>query len=83
MTLPAAITDAVTKAAAKEIAGLLADRLEDLELFTFHQVAERLKVSEPTARRLIHEHVELGEASKRVTAGTLRRLIEARTISKT
>lgn len=80
MILPPSIADAVIKAASKEVAGLLAERLEDLECFTFAQVAERLKVSEPTARRLVKEHVELGEASKRVSAGVLRRIIEERTI---
>jgi len=83
MTLPPAIADAVIKAAGKELAAAAAEHVNDLQLFTIRDAAERLKVSEPTARRLIHEYVELGEASKRVSAGALRRLIESRTISKT
>lgn len=80
MKLPPDIAAAVIKATAKELADRMESRLDDLELFTIKQVAARLKVSEPTARRLIPEYVELGEASKRVSAATLRRLIEERTI---
>lgn len=80
MKLPPDITAAVIKATANE----LADRMEagagELELFTIRQVAERLKVSEPKVRRLVSEFVELGEASKRISANTLRKLIAERTI---
>ena len=80
MTLPASIIDAVIKAAGKELAAAAAAHVNDLQLFTIREVAERLKVSEPKARALIREHVELGEASKRVSAATLRAMIEARTV---
>lgn len=83
MTLPPAIADAVIKAAGKELAAMAAEQVADLQLFTIGEVASRLKVSEPKARALIREHVELGEASKRVSPATLRRLIEERTISQT
>jgi len=81
MNLPADITAAVVKAAGKELAAAMAEANADLQLFTISEVAARLKVSEPTARRLVSEYVELGEASRRVTPATLRKLIAARTIS--
>lgn len=80
MKLPADITEAVVKAAGKELADRLASTLDDLQLFTISDVATRLRVSEPTARNLVREYVELGEASRRVTPATLRRLIEDRKI---
>jgi hypothetical protein len=81
MKLPADIAAAVIKATAKELADrMTAAGLDDLELFTIRDVAARLKVSEPKARALLSEYVELGEASKRVSPATLRRLIEERTI---
>ncbi len=83
MNLPADLTAALIKATAKELADRMESRgLEDLELFTIREVAERLKVSEPKARALMtkHQYVELGESSKRVSAATLRRLIDERTI---
>lgn len=81
MKLPADIAAAVIKATAKELADRMAAAgLDDLELFTIRDVAARLKVSEPKARALLSEYVELGEASKRVSPATLRRLIEERTI---
>lgn len=83
MTLPPAIADAIIKAAGKELAAMAAEQVADLQLFTIGEVAERLKVSEPKARALIREHVEIGEASKRVTPATLRRLIETRTVKLT
>lgn len=75
------IAEAVVKAAGKELAALVAVQLEDLQLFTISDVAARLKVSEPTARNLVKDYVELGEASRRVTPATLRKLINSRTIS--
>ena len=81
MRLPMDIAEAVVKAAGKELAALVAVQLEDLQLFTISDVAARLKVSEPTARNLVKDYVELGEASRRVTPATLRKLINSRTIS--
>lgn len=81
MKLPADIAEAVVKAAGKELAARLALELEDLQLFTISEVAARLKVSEPTARNLVKDYVELGEASRRVTPATLRKLINSRMIS--
>ena len=81
MKLSAEIAEAVVKAAGKELADRLAHGLEDLQLFTIREVAERLRVSEPTARNLVKEYVELGEASRRVTPATLRQLIEDRKVS--
>lgn len=81
MKLPADIAEAVVRAAGKELAGILAASVDDLQLFTIAEVAARLRVSEPTARGLVREYVELGEASRRVTPATLRRLIEDRKIS--
>jgi transposase len=75
------IAEAVVKAAGKELADRIAPAVEDLQLFTISQVATRLQVSEPTARSLVKEYVELGEASKRVTPATLRKLIDDRKIS--
>lgn len=80
MKLPPDIAAAVIKATAKELADRMEARIDDLELFTIRDLAARLKVSEPKARALVSEYVELGEASKRVSAATLRRLIEDRTI---
>jgi transposase len=82
MKLPPDIAAAVIKAAGQ----ILADRLEaqgldELQLFTMKDVADRLKVSKGTAIRLVREYVELGEASRRVTPATLRKLIQDRTIS--
>lgn len=81
MKLSADIAEAVVKAAGKELAGRLSDSVEDLQLFTIGEVAARLRVSEPTARRLVREYVDLGEASRRVTPATLRKLINSRMIS--
>ena len=80
MKLPNDIAEAVVKAAGKELAASMLAHVEDLQLFTLQEVADRLKVSKGTASRLINEYVELGEASKRVTPATLRQLIEDRTI---
>ena len=80
MKLPPEIAAAVIKATAKELADRMETRLDDLELFTIRDVAARLKVSEPKARAILSEYVELGEASKRVSAATLRRLIDERTV---
>lgn len=81
MKLPAEITAAIIRAAAVELADRLeaSAGLESLELFTITEVAARLKVSEPKARALVRDYVDLGEASKRVTKGMLARLIEGRT----
>lgn len=80
MKLPPDIAAAVIKATAKELADRMQTRIDDLELFTIRDVAARLKVSEPKARAILSEYVELGEASKRVSAATLRRLIDERTV---
>lgn len=81
MKLPPEITSALIKATAKELADRMeASGLDDLQLFTITDVAGRLKVSEPKARQLLTEYVELGEASKRISPATLRRLIADRTI---
>jgi hypothetical protein len=56
--------------------------LDDLQLFTISDVAVRLRVSTTTARLLVREYVELGEASRRISAATLRKLISDRTIIK-
>jgi hypothetical protein len=80
MRLSPEIADAVVKAAGKELAAALAANVEDLQLFTMQEVADRLKVSKVTALRLVREYVDLGEASKRVTSLTLRRLIEERKV---
>lgn len=81
MKLSPDIAEAVVKAAGKELAGILAASVEDLQLFTLQEVADRLRVSKATASRLVTEYVALGEASKRVTPAMLRRLIEDRKIS--
>lgn len=82
MKLPPDIADAVIKAAGQILADRLeAEGLDELQLFTMQEVADRLKVSKGTAIRLVREYVELGEASRRVTPATLRKLIEDRTIS--
>jgi hypothetical protein len=78
--LPPELSAAVIKATANEIADRMEEHFDDLELFTIRNVAARLKVSEPKARSLVSEYVELGEASKRISAATLRRLIAERTI---
>jgi hypothetical protein len=81
MKLPSDIASAVVAAAGKELAATLAGTLEDLQLFTISDVAARLRVSEPKARALVREYVELGEASKRVSARVLRQLIADRTVA--
>lgn len=81
MKLPTDIAEAVVKAAGKELADRMAASVEDLQLFTLQEVADRLRVSKGTASRLVSEYVELGEASKRVTPATLRKLINSRMIS--
>ena len=81
MKLPSDIADAVVKAAGKELAAGMLSQVEDLQLFTMQEVADRLRVSKGTAIRLVREYVELGEASRRVTPATLRQLIESRKIS--
>jgi hypothetical protein len=80
MNLPSEITAAIIKAAGKELADRVSDAVEDLQLVTIRKAAEILCVSEPMARKLIREYVELGEASRRVRLSTLRRIIEERTI---
>lgn len=81
MRLPKEIADAVVKAAGRELADRMGASMDELQLFTMQEVADRLKVSKGTASRLVKEYVELGEASRRVTPATLRKLIEDRTIS--
>jgi hypothetical protein len=80
LKLPPDLSAAVVKAMAVELAAVLAPQLEEVQLFTTKQVAERLQVSEPTARGLIKEHVDLGEASKRVSLKQLKQLIAKRTV---
>jgi len=83
VNLPADISAAVVKAAGVELANRFESAgMDDLQLFTSREVAERLRVSEPTARNLVREYVELGEASRRISAATLRKLISERTIVK-
>lgn len=79
MTLPPAIADLVVDAAAQEIAKRAGCYITDLQLLTYKAAAEMLGVSQPTARRIIAEYVELGEATRRVKLSTLRAMIEART----
>lgn len=81
MKLSPDIAEAVVKAAGKELADRMAGALDELQLFTMQEVADRLRVSKGTAIRLVSEFVELGEASRRVTPATLRKLIESRKIS--
>ncbi len=78
MKLAPEIAEAVVKAAGKELAAALAANVEDLQLFTIQDVADRLRVSKVTALRLVREYVDLGVASKRVTARTLRQIIISR-----
>ena len=80
MKLPAELVKAVIAATPAELADRLENKVGEFELFTIRQVAERLKVSEPKVRRLVSEYVELGEASRRISAKTLNRLIHERTI---
>lgn len=65
---------------AKELAAEMRDEVASMRLLTVRQTAEMLGVSEPTARRLIKEYVELGEATKRVSLATIRQIIADRTI---
>lgn len=83
MKLPADIAAAVIKATAKELADRFEARMDDLELFTIPDVCRRLKVSDKTAKKILHEYVELGEATIRVSPAELRRLITDRTIQPT
>ena len=80
MKLPQDITDAVIRATAKELADRVAPAMDELTLVPIRRAAEMLGVSEPKARALIREYVELGETSRRVRISTLRRLIDDRTI---
>jgi len=80
MTLPAAITDAIIAAAAKELAATTIRDMRDLQLVPLKKAAELLGVSEPKARALLRSRVELGEATRRVKLSDIRRLIEERTI---
>lgn len=81
MNLPADIADAVVKAAAVVIADRMSSTFEDFQMFTIGQVAAALKVSEPTARRLIRDHIDLGEASKRISVTQFRALVASRTVN--
>ena len=80
--LPPELTGVVVKAMAHELAALMVPHLEDVQLLTINQVAERLQVSSVTARKLVKEceHVDLGEASQRISVRQLRALIESRTV---
>jgi hypothetical protein len=80
LKLPPDISAAVIKATAVELANRLERHFDDLELFTIKDVSARLKVTDKTTRALLTEYVELGEASKRVSAKTLRKLIADKTI---
>ena len=80
MKLPADITAEIVRAASQIVADRLAEEAATLKLYTIAQAAKILEVSEPKARRLVSEYVELGEASKRVSAATLRKLITDRTM---
>lgn len=81
MNLPADVAEAVCQAAGKELADRMAASMEDLQLFTLSEVAGMLKISTQSARRLVRNYVELGEASRRITPATLRQLIADRAIS--
>ena len=80
MKLPADIAEAVIAEAAKQLASRCIEEMRELQLVPIRKAAEMLGVSEPKARALIREYVELGEASRRVRLSTLRRLIDERTV---
>lgn len=80
MNLPADILDAVIRSAGAQLAARASTQIDDLRLVRISTAAEILGVSQPKARALIREYVELGESSRLVRLSTLRRIIEARTI---
>ena len=80
MKLPQEIAKAVIQAAGKELADRMAPALDELRLVPIRTAAAMLGVSEPKARALLREYVELGEASKRVRVSQIRKLIDERTI---
>ena len=80
MTLPPAIANRVIEAAAHEIANRAGCELTELQLLTYDEAARLLGVSKSSARRMIREFVELGEATRRVKLSTVKELIETRTI---
>lgn len=81
MTLPGPIAEAVIRAAAVELANRAASDLDDMALVPISKAAEILGVSKRVAQRLICEHVELGEATKRYKLSTIRRVIDSRTFN--
>lgn len=83
MRLPEEIAARVVAATAKELADRVTPDLDDLQLVPIRRAADLLGVSEPKARALIREFVDLGEASKRVRLSVLKSIIESRTIYQT
>jgi hypothetical protein len=79
MNIPPDITQAIVTAAARELADRAAGELDELQLVSIAKAAQVLDVSQSTARRVIREFVDLGEASRRVRISHLRDIIKART----
>lgn len=80
MKLPEDIAARVVDATAKVLAERVNGDLDELQLIPLKKAAELLGVSEPKARQLIREFVDLGESSRRVRVSVLKTIIESRTI---
>lgn len=80
MNISTEVAEAIFTAAGEALAQRIGAELDSLQCVTIKEAAKTLSVSQAKARRLINEYVELGEASRRVTLATLRKLIESRTI---
>jgi hypothetical protein len=80
MNLPEDIAVRVVAATAKLLADRVDDDLDEMLLVPFKVAAKILGVSEPKARSLIREYVDLGESSRRVRVSVLKTIIASRTI---
>ncbi|MFZ9938220.1 MAG: hypothetical protein ACO3JG_14370 [Luteolibacter sp.] len=80
MTLPPAIAARICAAAAKELAAVMLEEIEDAQLLTMQQAADLLGVSKPMARTLVGEVVNLGERTDRVELRRVKQLISERKV---
>lgn len=81
MNLPAELTQAIVKAAGKELAAVMRDEIKGSQLLTLQQAADLLGVSKQTARTLVGEIIDLGEHSPRLELSRVKAIIQKRRVA--
>ena len=81
MNLPLIITESVLRHTACEIADRLETNLAAVQLVPLKEAARLLSVSPKTAKRLLVNYVELGEATRRYKLSEITALVDARSIN--